>query len=587
MLLKWFLILALACHVCGGQRSCSRDRMRQCDDSLLRSIQRRVTDMGRSDMAAHCMNVRDDFNCLLRETRCLTSETDRSRNGDTLRNALKYIRDGCDSAGASWRDSSCYVGDGMKNCESSYPLGGVQYASFNPETCRKYNLFYDCVMDNIRSRCRSDDDRLLGQYLVDSAQDLAWNCGDHTSPSGGSDFDRTRDRDDRRYDAGGDRRYGGGGSDRYSSDRERDYNGRGGTGYNSRDRDGGRTGYNDRDNYDNRDRYPSGGSSYGSGGYGRNGSSDITCCRNERCDRYRQQQCRESLSRTIDNRMSGYQDSQKCRKTRDDFNCLMWQTSNCVGREERDKDNDVFRRARDFISRNCDTYGRWSENSCYKTTEMQRCEALLSNTRGGANYEACRWGYLSFRDCVTDELMRRCTREDDMYQGAYLVDKAQEMSWQCGSEQISNGRNRYSTFDRREPYDNGGGAEYSPIHLEDEDAMCLSRAQSYTDQCKTNMDERRRELYTENDFDKRQKIQCCSVREYRNCLFEATRRYCQTERSRVVDSLMAGYRHHLTSDSCVRIYDSECSAAPATPSSFGLLVASVVLLSAHLTLSRR
>ncbi|GIZ04954.1 hypothetical protein CEXT_803701 [Caerostris extrusa] len=70
--------------------------------------------------------------------------------------------------------------------------------------------------------------------------DLAWNCGDHTSPSGGSDFDRTRDRDDRRYDAGGDRRYGGSGSDRYSSDRERDYNGRGGSGYNSRDRDGGR-----------------------------------------------------------------------------------------------------------------------------------------------------------------------------------------------------------------------------------------------------------------------------------------------------------------------------------------------------------
>ncbi|GBN47189.1 hypothetical protein AVEN_167507-1 [Araneus ventricosus] len=45
-----------ACQVTSGQRaSCSRDRMRQCDDSLLRSIQRRVNDMSRSDMSAHCM----------------------------------------------------------------------------------------------------------------------------------------------------------------------------------------------------------------------------------------------------------------------------------------------------------------------------------------------------------------------------------------------------------------------------------------------------------------------------------------------------------------------------------------------------
>ncbi|GFR30896.1 uncharacterized protein TNCT_628182 [Trichonephila clavata] len=573
MLLKIFIFLFAVCPTAWCQRGCSRDRMRQCEETLLRSIQRRINDMGRSDMAAHCMNVRDDFNCLLRETRCLTSETDRNRNGDTLRNALKYIRDGCDSAGASWRDSSCYVGDPMKNCESSYPLGGVQYASHNPETCRKYNLFYDCVMDTLRNRCRPDDERLLGQYLVDSAQDLAWNCGEQTSTS---DWDRNN-RDDRRYDS--DRRHGDAAGDRYS-DRERD-------GYN---RGSGSNGYG-RDRYD---RYgASGRDTYNpSGGYGRNdyaGSSDITCCRNERCDRYRQQQCRDSLSRTIDNRMAGYQDSQKCRKTRDDFNCLMWQTSNCLNREERDRDNDIFRRARDFISRNCDTYGRWTENNCYKTTEMQRCEALVSNTRGGANYESCR-GFLSFRDCMSDELMRRCTREDDLYQGAYLVDKAQEMSWQCGTTDQYNGRNQYSTFDRKydqydrpqDNYDNNN----SPLHLEDEDAMCLSRAQSYTDQCKTNMEEKRRELYTENDFERRQRINCCSIREYRNCLFDATRRYCQTERSRVVDSLMAGYRHQLTSDSCVRVYDSECSAGLQSAASFVLLVTCLALLSALVSFRR-
>ncbi|GFY78943.1 uncharacterized protein TNIN_15501, partial [Trichonephila inaurata madagascariensis] len=169
---------------------------------------------------------------------------------------------------------------------------------------------------------------------------------------------------------------------------------------------------------------------------------------------------------------TGWRDTRTlCRKTRDDFNCLMWQTSNCLNREERDRDNDIFRRARDFISRNCDTYGRWTENNCYKTTEMQRCEALVSNTRGGANYESCR-GFLSFRDCMSDELMRRCTREDDLYQGAYLVDKAQEMSWQCGTTDQYNGRNQYSTFDRKydqydrpqDNYDNNN----SPLHLEDE-----------------------------------------------------------------------------------------------------------------------
>ncbi|GFW73126.1 uncharacterized protein TNCV_832451 [Trichonephila clavipes] len=77
-----------------------------------------------------------------------------------------------------------------------------------------------------------------------------------------------------------------------------------------------------------------------------------------------------------------------------------------------------------------------------------------------------------------------------------------------------------------------------------------------------------------------------SIREYRNCLFDATRRYCQTERSRVVDSLMAGYRHQLSSDSCVRVYDSECSAGHQSAASFVLLVTCLALLSALVSFRR-
>lgn len=572
MLLLGFIFCALAgldSVLALRSSGCSRDRMRQCSETLLRSIQRRINDMNRQEMSSHCTTVRDDFNCLLQETRCLSSENERNRNGDTLRNALKYMRDGCDSMGAKWRDSSCYIGDTMKSCESSYPLGGVQYSSYNPETCRKFNLFQDCVMDTVRNRCRPEDEKLLGQYLVDTAQDLAWNCGEPSSSS--SDSDRSRDDRYDRYDRNGDRdRDRNGDRDRYS---DRDRNG---------DRDRNRDSFRDRDRGYTRDRDSDRDRSFDrydrNGGYDRQyGNSDVTCCRNERCSSSRMQQCRDSLSRAIESRSSGYQDSQKCRQTRDDFNCLLWQTSNCMGRNERDRDNDLFRRARDFISKNCDTYGRWSENSCYKSSEMQRCENSLSNTRSGATYDTCR-SYLSFRDCMQNELRRRCTKEDELYQGAYLVDKAQELSWQCGEENNYNGRDQYYTDSKKDPYDYRSNDRYeSPEHLEDDDAMCMSRIQAYNDQCKNALEEKKRQIYTTNEYEERQKINCCAARQYRSCLYDATRRVCQSERSRVVDSLMGRYTHELTTDNCRRIYDSDCDSGNQNYLSMLLLMCAIVL----------
>ncbi|XP_035217848.1 uncharacterized protein LOC118191150 isoform X1 [Stegodyphus dumicola] len=579
MYFKIFIFILVVFPGLLAQRGCSRDRMRQCLDGLRRNVQRRINDMNRMDMTAHCANVRDDFNCLLQETKCLTTDLERNSNGDALRNALKYIRDGCDTPGNTWRDSSCFVGEGMKTCESSYPLGGIQFTSYNPETCRKFNLFQDCVMDVVRNRCRPDDDRLLGQYLVDNGHDLAWNCGESTSTSDAdrTRYDRDRTRDDRdRYDDRYNDRYNDRRDDRYR-DRDRD-----------RTQDSWRSNYGNverggnRDNDRYSDRYYPG----GSGGYGGNAysgsSGDITCCRNERCDRSRLQQCRDSLTRTIDSRMSGYQDSKTCRSARDNFNCLLWQTANCVSREEKDRDNDLFRRARDYISRNCDTYGRWSENSCFKTTEMQRCENSLSSTRGGANYEACR-AYNSFKDCMTDELMRRCTREDELYQGAYLVDKAQEMAWQCVTDSY-NGRNQYSTYDRNDRRDQYGapysGYEENPPHLEDEDARCYSRMDPYARQCKKTLDDKQRDLYTEENLDRREKIVCCSAREYRSCLYDATRRVCLSERSRVVDSLMGRYRLDLSKSSCRQLYDSDCNAGNPTYASLLLISACLIVLSA-------
>lgn len=588
MLLAFIFVAFGAFNSVLSQTTCSRDRMRDCSDRLLRSIQKRINDLGRTEMSGHCMSVRDDFNCLLKQTLCLSSDSERNRNGDTLRNALKYLRDGCDINGGSWRDSSCYVGDGMKTCESSYPLGGTQYSSYNPETCRKFNLFQDCVKEALRSRCRPDDERLVGQYLVDTAQDLAWNCGDHSdgisSSSSSSISDRDRNRDDRydRYDRNG----GGSSSDR---DRDRDRN----RDSSSRDRDGS---YSSRDSGYSRDRD---GDRYSDRNYDRNGNggsydrdgggSDTNCCRNERCSSSRMQQCRDSLSRAVDSRTPGYQDSNKCRQSRDDFNCLMWQTSNCMSRNERDRDNDLFRRARDFISRNCDTYGRWSENSCFKSTEMQRCESTLTNTRGGATYDSCR-SYNSFHDCMQDELRRRCTRDDELYQGAYLADKAQELSWQCGEDQFNrNGRNQYNTENRRDPYDssynnnnngnNGNNGYYdNPEHLEDDDAMCLSRIQTYTQECKKTLDDKRRNIYTAADYEDRQKINCCSARQYRSCLYDATKRVCQSERSRVVDSLMGRYGHDINSDSCRRLYDNDCDSANSYQISMMLLLFCAIVL---------
>lgn len=70
---------------------------------------------------------------------------------------------------------------------------------------------------------------------------------------------------------------------------------------------------------------------------------------------------------------------------------------------------------------------------------------------------------------MRDELTRRCTRDDELFQGAYLVDKAQEMAWQCGQYGGRDKNDQYNTFDRRDQYDRqdsyGNGAM---PHLEDE-----------------------------------------------------------------------------------------------------------------------
>lgn len=211
---------------------------------------------------------------------------------------------------------------------------------------------------------------------------------------------------------------------------------------------------------------------------------------------------------------------------------------------------------------------------------MKRCENSYTNTRGGASYDSCR-SYNNFRDCMQDELQRRCTRDDELFQGAYLVDKAQELAWQCGSDQYnSNGRNQYLTNDnRRDPYDsfNNYGGD-NPPHLEDDDAMCLSRIQAYSDQCKSTLDNKRRELFTNDDVDERQRITCCSARQYRSCLYDATRRVCQSDNNRVVDSLMGRYGYELSADSCRKIYDGDCNSGSNYQISLLMLFVCIVIL---------
>lgn len=602
MLLLKCLVLIFGVTTCLGQRRCSYDRMRQCQDGLRRSMEKRISDMSRQDLPAHCSNTRDDFNCLLRETRCL-SENERQRNANTLQSALRYIRDGCNVKGGYWKDSSCFVGDDMKNCENSNPLGVSSFSSYTSDSCRKYQQFYHCVHDVVRNRCSPDDERLIGLYLLETAQDLAWNCSesdtdsdrygssDRWSPDryGGGDRhggsnDRYGGSDRDRYGGSSDR-YGGSDRDRYGgSDRDR-YGGSSDRYGGSSDRYGGSDRGSNR-NYDRGydrgyDRYDRNHQSYGNNGSTHGGPSsrndgppfderdrDITCCRHERCDRNRMQQCRDSLSRAIDNRMSGYQDLQKCRKARDDFNCLLWQNS-CLPSDEKDRNSDIFHRAKDYLTKSCDSYGRWNENSCYKSSDMQRCENYLSNTRSGTDYEACR-SYNNFRECVTQELTNRCTREDELLQGAYFVDKAQEMAWTCTQDHTDD-RNTYYPGDRRNfddrrnenypPY--GSSNDDYPPRLDDDDIECQRKVQPQADNCERALRETRRQLLTESNYDIKQKKTCCSARDYESCLIAATQRICQQHRRRVVESLMGRQQYELRSSNCMRVYESDCNSSSA------------------------
>ncbi|KAK8777565.1 hypothetical protein V5799_029089, partial [Amblyomma americanum] len=113
--------------------------------------------------------------------------------------------------------------------------------------------------------------------------------------------------------------------------------------------------------------------------------------------------------------------------------CLMWHSANCQSRDQQDKSGDVILSAKSFLDRSCDLDGGWRVSRCFQYDDVKQCEAnFVAGGKASIVSDSCR-SYVAFKRCVKDVAGRRCSVEEERQLSSYLVDRARELSWQCGA----------------------------------------------------------------------------------------------------------------------------------------------------------
>ncbi|XP_064486759.1 uncharacterized protein LOC135399042 isoform X3 [Ornithodoros turicata] len=248
------------------------------------------------------------------------------------------------------------------------------------------------------------------------------------------------------------------------------------------------------------------------------------------CSLERAQQCRDDLQRQTRQETRAYRGQEVttlCTSVRENMACLMWHSANCQTKDQQERSGDLVLAGKSFLDRVCDLDRGWRVSRCYQYDDIKKCEAsFVGGGKGLVASDACRL-FIAYRTCVKDVVSRRCSREDEQQLPSYLIDRARELSWQCGGT-VSEARDIHSV------YRASGPAAYAPYT---QDSYCMVRASDALQEC--SRDHQRRQYNARKYYsDDRVREMCCATVEYRECIKLVLHDKCRDAGSSVVDSII-------------------------------------------------
>lgn len=123
----------------------------------------------------------------------------------------------------------------------------------------------------------------------------------------------------------------------------------------------------------------------------------------------------------------------KCDVMRSIVSRILIYSSPCYLSNSVQFDNEI-KLASAFLRQYCDDANHWSKLSCYSTSDLHKCEiafAPTSVTITNAPIECPI--YHNFFACVKRSIEMNCSTKDQSYAAIYLLDKAFDQAWKCGT----------------------------------------------------------------------------------------------------------------------------------------------------------
>lgn len=305
--------------------------------------------------------------------------------------------------------------------------------------------------------------------------------------------------------------------------------------------------------------------------------------RSEECNSQRMQQCKsaiaDALSRedTSSSRRTTAVISQRqeqmnqCRSILDNMHCFVWQTSNCLGLEERERNGDYIYKAWKYLSTSCDTIVGWRISNCFQREDVRRCESLVRETSRNPVPDNCR-KYISFKDCVTNIVTAQCNIDDQSTMTMYFLDIGREKAWKCSS---ADNRDREYFQHQTQPLAEGGG--------DTQDAVCLSRSSGSIRECSDRYYRDQDEARRSKDNQDRMHKECCASINFDHCVRDTVRDRCQYVRETVVQTILD--QNLVRQEPRCRYYSVyECSGATTGQAATSILLFVAAVISMAKTL---
>lgn len=252
----------------------------------------------------------------------------------------------------------------------------------------------------------------------------------------------------------------------------------------------------------------------------------------------------------------------QCRTLRENFDCLLWQTSMCLDKSGQESNRDAILRSWRYLASFCESQGNWYTKQCFQKEEVKRCEALLPSRGYSTDTTSCR-SYSSFRECVTTIVQNQCSVSDQRLLGTYLMEKGQQRAWNCP-------RN-YDSLTRTNPASAPLAADVEPRYTslpETSYGYCSDESRYDLQSCREKFYSSQKEGQTYNDNDMRNHKTCCAMVHYEDCVKTTLDDKCgergRTEARNIVSDMKSRYPYYNCNDHTM----NECNGAALLTTTF-------------------